>query len=205
MKITVIVEGGTEKAFGAHLRDFLQPRLTGRMPNLDFLPYHGRIPSGEKLRRSVNHLLFDRRSPSDHVIALTDVYTGANPPDFFDASDAKSKLRLWVGDEPRFHPHAAQFEFEAWLLPYWTRIQEMAGHNQAAPGGDPESVNHNNPPARRIKEVFRRGRGRYDYVKPRDASRILREQDLSLAIGFCPELKSLVNSILSICEGDQIP
>ena len=207
MKITLIVEGNTEKAFLPHLRSYLQPRLVaGNMPNLDIYPYNGRIPKGDKLKRQVERLLSDRHRPSDHVIALTDVYTGANPPDFSDAADAKAKMRQWVGSEPRFHPHAAQFEFEAWLLPYRPRIQELAGrHNQAAPGGDPEKINHGNPPSNRIKEALRRRQGRYDYVKPRDAGRILRDQDLSLAVNRCAELKALVNSILEICGGEIIP
>ena len=60
------------------------------------------------------------------MIALTDVYTGNR--DFQDAEDAKEKMREWVGENPRFFPHAAQFEFEAWLLPFWTTIQRLAGH-----------------------------------------------------------------------------
>ena len=112
-------------------------------------------------------------------------------------------MRAWVGPEPRFHPHAAQFDFEAWLLPYWPRIQELASHNQSAPGGDPEKVNRNSPPSRRIKEVFRRGRQRA-YVKTRDVDRILQGQDLRVSVEQCSELKALVNTILGICGGDRI-
>ncbi len=202
MKITLIVEGNTETAFLPHLRTFLHPRLPRGMPNLDSLSYNGRIPTGEKLKKDVQRLLNGRNS-SDHVIALTDVYTGSNPPDFLDAADAKSKMRSWVGDEPRFHPHAAQFEFEAWLLPYWSRIQQLAGHNQSAPGGNPENVNHNNPPSRHIQEIFRRG-GRRRYKKTIEPKGILRDNDLSLAVNRCPELKSLVNSILDICGGQLV-
>ena len=196
MKITLIVEGSTEKAFLPHLRNYLQPRLADRMPILDPYPSNGSIPKGDKLKREVARLLSDRRSPSDHVIALTDVYTGANPSDFSDAADAKAKMRQWVGHEPKFHPHAAQFEFEAWLLPYLPQILN---------GRNPEQVNHNNPPSHRIKDALRRGQGRYNYVKPRDTNRILDKEDLNKAIQQCPELKSLVNTILSICGGQTIP
>ena len=110
----------------------------------------------------------------------------------------------WVGKEPRFHPHAAQYEVEAWLLPYWPQIQKLARHDQSAPSGDPECINHHNPPARRIREVFRRGKSR-DYVKTRDFGKILEGQDLSAAIARCPELKALVNTILNICGGQTIP
>ena len=114
-------------------------------------------------------------------------------------------MRRWVGDDEKFHPHAAQFDFEAWLLPYWTTIQRLAGHNKAAPTGNPESVNHNNPPAHRIKEIFEIGQCRASYVKPRDAGRILRDNDLSEAVNQCSELKALVNTILKLSGGKALP
>lgn len=186
-----------------HLRRFLEPRLQGRMPNIDCMPCDGRIPTNEKLRRSVEKLLTGRNA-ADYVIALTDVYTGSQPPDFTDASDARNKMRRWVGNETRFHPHAAQYDFEAWLLPYWSDIQRLAGHNLAVPSGNPENVNHNNPPAHRIKRLFEIGRRR-SYVKPRDAGRILRDNDLANTIAQCVELKAFVNTILTLCGGNPIP
>lgn len=183
-----------------YLREFLKPRLPGSMPKLDTFPYDGRIPKGDKLKRVVANLLQGRYS-SDHVISLTDVYTGTNPPDFVDAQDAKQQMREWVGPNDRFHPHAAQHDFEAWLLPYWGTIQKLARHNQSAPPGNPELVDHNNPPAHRIKEIFEIGQCRDSYVKPRDAGRILRDNDLSVSIHACQELKSFVNTIISVCGG----
>jgi hypothetical protein len=204
MKITIIVEGKTEKSFMPHLREFLKTRLSGNMPNLDPFPYHGHIPEGDRLSRVVTHL-FQGRNASDHVIALTDVYTGITPPVFIDAQDAKNKMRGWVGQDPRFHPHVAQYDFEAWLLPYWLTIQRLAGHNRLAPPGRPETVNHNNPPSHRIEEIFNSGGCRDSYVKPRDASRILRQNDLLITINQCTELKALVNTILSVSGGNVIP
>lgn len=204
MKIALIVEGKTEKAFLSILRDFLRRHLAGRMPNIDPAPYDGRIPTGDKLKRVVTNLLSGSKA-SDHVIALTDVYTGSRPPDFRDAADAKTKMRQWVGTEPRFHPHAAQYDFEAWLLPYWQTIQRLAGHNRAAPAANPETVNHTNPPAHCIKEIFHIGSKGRAYVKPRDALRILKENDLWVAINQCRELKAFVNTIVSISAGEVIP
>ncbi len=205
MRISIIVEGETENAFLPCLRSYLATRLAGRMPKLDAVPCDGRIPTREKLRRVVHNLLNDRKKPADHVIALTDVYTGTRPPDFCDAAEAKAKMRQWVGDEPRFHPHAAQYDFEAWLLPYWVTIRRLAGHNRNPPPGAPENVNHNNPPSYRIREVFRTGRSGRRYVKPRDARRILKDNGLSEAIEQCSELKSFVNTILSACDAQVIP
>jgi hypothetical protein len=183
MRLAIICEGRTETAFKSVLHDFLKPRLAGNMPKLDLFPCSGRVYTHEKLRRTVEKLLSDRKQPADAVIALTDVYTGTNPPEFADAADAKQKLRQWVGDEPRFYPHVALHDFEAWLLPYWDEIQKLAGSNRARPGRNPEQVDHGNPPAHRIQEVFRTGTKGRAYVKPRDANRILRGKDLLVAGG----------------------
>jgi len=204
VKISIIVEGKTETAFKRYLIKFLASHLSGRMPKLDFVSYNGRIPKENKLKRVVENLLSGHR-PADHVIALTDVYTGANPPDFENAEEAKRKMKEWVGSESKFHPHAAQHDFEAWLLPYWSTIQRLARHNQNAPSGNPELVNHNRPPAHRIKEIFGIGNSRDSYVKPRDAGRILKDNDLSVAIDQCSELKEFVNTILSVSGGTVIP
>ena len=198
-----MVEGKTEKAFVPFLRAFLESHLLGKMPTLSPNVYNHRIPTEDSLRRRVVNLL-DGPNPSDGVIALTDVYTGSKPPEFFDALDAKRKMRQWVGNEARFYPHAAQFDFEAWLLPYWPRIQQLAKHNRTAPSGNPEMVNHNKPPSKHIQEIFRLGDGRNDYVKTRDAGRILKDADLNISIQQCSELKSLVNTILSICGGQTV-
>ena len=204
MRIVILVEGKTESAFRPHLIKYFETRLQGAMPKLDFHPYDGRIPTNDKLKRIVmNHL--GGKYPADHVIALTDVYTGTNPPDFLNATDAKEKMRVWVGPDARFHPHVALHDFEAWLLPYWTTIQNLAKHNKTAPSGIPESVNHNKPPSYHLKEIFEAGKCRDSYIKPRDANRILSDNDLSAAIDQCPELKSLINTILSACNETTIP
>ena len=97
MRVALIVEGKTEKAFTPHLKNYLQRHLANNMPRIDVNPHDGRIPTNDKLKRLVAALLGDSRRPADHVIALTDVYTGSRPPDFVDAADAKNKMRQWVG------------------------------------------------------------------------------------------------------------
>jgi hypothetical protein len=199
VKITILVEGRTEKAFFAHLREFLKPRLAGAMPNLDPFVCDGKIPQGNKLRRTVQALL---SRGSDVVIALTDVYTGSG--DFEDAEDAKNKMREWVGPNQRFFPHAAQHDFEAWLLPFWSDIQRLAEHNRVAPPGPPEQVDRTHPPSWHIREIFRVGTSGRDYSKPRDANRILQGEDLTVAAAACPELKKFLNTILTRCGGSAL-
>lgn len=195
MKIKIICEGKTEKAFKDCLHSFLQPLLPGKMPALKFDVHQGSIPTDDKLKRVVGQLL----KSSDAVIALTDVY-----PDYLDANDAKTKLRQWVGPEPRFYPHAAQHDFEAWLIPFWPRVTKLAGRAAKSPGKNPEKINHGHPPAHRFNQLFQAGSSRDGYNKPRDAKRILQDADLTTAIIVCPELKAFVNTIIQLCDQTKI-
>lgn len=201
MKIAILVEGATETAFKPVLLDFLKSRLQ-QMPKLKFIPHDGRVPKGDKLKRIVENLLIGKDA-FNAVIALTDVYTGTN--DFQDGADAKAKMREWVGNNANFYPHVAQHDFEAWLLPYWSKIQKLAKSNKSAPTGLPEKVNHGNPPSYRIKEIFETGKCQRSYSKIRDGARILKNQDLMASVNQCPELKAFINTILELCKGDLIP
>jgi hypothetical protein len=198
LRIAIIVEGATEAGFKKVLKDFLASRLAaGKSPKLQFITSDGRIPKSDFLKRDVERLL----TTNDAVVALTDVYTGTQPHDFETAADAKNKMRQWVGPEPRFHPHAAQYDFEAWLLPYWNRIRTLADSNRHAPSPHPETVNHRKPPSKHLAEVFLAGGKKRTYSKIRDGAAILRDQDLTVSAAACPELKCFLNTILKLCGG----
>ena len=109
----------------------------------------------------------------------------------------------WVGNNPKFYPHTALHDFEAWLLPYWETIRSLAKHNRSAPSGSPETVNHQKPPSYWIKEIFESGR-QSSYDKPIHGAKILKKNELMIAIQACPELKAFVNQIISLCDGSQI-
>lgn|GEM_PF-593177 len=67
------------------------------MPNLDFTPEDGGLPNRGKLKRVVEHLLNGRRV-ADAVIALTDVYTGHQPPLFAGAAVCGSDSTAATGN-----------------------------------------------------------------------------------------------------------
>ena len=184
MKIAILIEGKTEKAFMPALREFIKGRGAPTTTQVRSYPSDGRIPKRGALKQMVERLLCTR---ADAVVALTDVYTGSR--DFEDAADAKRKMRSWVGHDDQFFPHAAQYEFEAWLLPYWPDVQRLAKHNRGIPGRTPELVNHNKPPSVWLTEIFEAGKSGRSYSKVRDAGRILRDNDLTVAANACPELK----------------
>jgi hypothetical protein len=194
VRIAILVEGATEAVFKDALHRWLKAKVPDRMPKLSFLKQNGRLPKEDKLKRMVTRLLSDY----DAVIALTDVYTGTNPPDFTDAADAKAKMRAWVGDEPKFYPHAAQHDFEAWLLPYWDKVRALAGSDRNRPAANPETVNHGHTPSRHLQDVFLAGSKKRSYSKTRDAAAILRDQDLSVAASACPELQAFLDTVLAL-------
>lgn len=199
MRVAILVEGPSDTAVRELLTSFLKTRIRGRMPKIVYFPQGGRIPKGTALRRIVSQQL----GHFDFVVAITDVYTGQR--EFHSADDAKSQMRSWVGNEPRFFPHAAQYEFEAWLIPYWASVCRIARTTRAAPSSKPETINHGRPPSKCLEQVFRSGPLKRGYSKTRDAAAILRDQDLSIAIEACPELKALVNTLLGIVGEPEIP
>lgn len=181
MNIILMVEGKTEKAILEPLRNFLAPKLPNKMPKFMLRPYHHLIPKKNNLKFEVNRYLNGPKDPADAVIALTDVYTGKR--EFKDAKDAKSKMKEWVGNESRFYPCAAQYEFEAWLLPFWEDLQKMAKHNASSPGPNPELINHSNPPSKRIKNLFRGGTESI-YKNSGRAKNIARQRPVHSRIGL---------------------
>lgn len=207
VKIVIMVEGKTERAFKPTLVSFLATRLEGQMPALRPRAYDGGVPTGETLLRHVQNYL-SGKDPADHVIWLTDVYVDKQNPGkglWRTGDDAKKLARQWVGQEPRFHPHVALHDFEAWLLPYWDRIKDHAKTNRNAPSGAPETVNHQKSPAYHLHEAYMTGSEKRAYLKTKDPQAILRGQDLTKAIEACPELKAFVNTILRLSGGALIP
>lgn len=202
MNIVILVEGETEEALLPVLRKFINDRLAHgtKRPRLQINCYDGRVPTGDRLRKIVEREL---SLEADAVIALTDVYTGS--PEFQNAADAKQKMLEWTRHNKHFYPHTALHDFEAWLLPYWDEIKKLSGTSRSAPAISPEGVNHNKPPAQLLAEVFRSGTRRKSYSKVRDAARILKGKDLTIAANACPELKHFLNRILGLCGGQLIP
>ena len=91
MKIAIIFEGETEKAFLPHLRRFLQTRLAGRMPKLDPFPCDGRIPKGVKLKQEVERLLSNHNFPP--LRRIRELFLAGNRRRYIKTRDAGRILR----------------------------------------------------------------------------------------------------------------
>jgi hypothetical protein len=151
-----------------------------------------------KLRGRIRLELRDPRVTA--VIGLIDVY-----PNFPSAADAKDFLRQAADSNPRFYAHAAQYDVEAWLLPYWNDICRRTGVQRAAPGPQPEQVDLQHPPSRRLEELYRLATPGRKYVKPIEMTAILRDKDLTIAADQCPELKCLLNTLLALADLTRLP
>ncbi len=123
-----------------------------------------------------------------------------------DASAAKQFLleaARSAGVTHGFYAHAAQYDVEAWLLPYWDDICRRVGAQQNSPGNHPEQVNGVKPPSYRLREYYQRGRR--EYTKTLEMPAILEGKDLMIAATACPELKSLLNTLLSLSNLPLLP
>ena len=141
-----LVEGKTETAVKEVLKKFLdsQAAVQGRpRVGLKTKPLDSKLLSDERLRDQVAISLRDPEV--ECVVALIDVY-----PAFPSAQAAKTFLRDAVGANPQFHAHAAQFDTEAWLLPFWPDICRKLRVQRQPPGANPEQIDRQNPPSRRL-------------------------------------------------------
>lgn len=193
MTIVLLVEGDTETALKASLKRFLDERAQAEnKPAVRFKAKDIMSLNSQRLGRRVKLELSDPTVTA--VVGLIDVY-----PNFGDAAAAKRFLRQAVGDEPRFYAHAAQFEVEAWLLPYWDAICRRVNVRQSPPADLPEQVNLQNPPSRRLSELYQRAKPRpRKYVKTIEMAAILHDKDLTVAAAQCPEFKAFLNTLLTL-------
>ena len=199
MTIVLLVEGNTETALRDKLKSFLDERAAMESkPKMALRPKDIMALNPGKLCHRVRLELRDPRVTA--VVGLIDVY-----PEFTSASDAKRFLRDAVGDEPRFYAHTAQYDVEAWLLPYWDFVCKRLGVQRARPGADPEQVNLERPPSRRLDELYRIAKPPRKYIKPLEMAAVLRNQDLTVAAAQCSELKSLLNTLLTLAGLTLLP
>ncbi len=200
MTIVLLVEGATETALKHKLKAFLDTRAEREgHPKVALRTRDIMSPSEAKLRGRIR---LELRDPQvEAVVGLIDVY-----PEFTSATKAKEFLRRAADGEPHFYPHVAQYEVEAWLLPYWDTICQRVGVQQKLPGQHPEQVNLNKPPSKRLATLYRLAKPRpRKYVKTIEMAAILHDKDLTIAASQCPELKSLLNTLLTLGNLTPLP
>jgi hypothetical protein len=195
LTIILLVEGSTEKTLTDKIKEFLDERATAHGRSRVRLQTRKiKSTSPEALGRQIKLELQSRNTEA--VVGLIDVF-----PQFQRANAAAAKRFLievahQVGVTRGFYAHAAQYDVEAWLLPYWDDICRRIGAAQGRPGSDPEQVDGNKPPSYHLQDLYQ-SVGR-KYVKTTEMSAILKGKDLVVAANVCAELKSLLNTLLQL-------
>jgi hypothetical protein len=191
--IVLLVEGETEMALKAVLKRFLDQRATEHgQPHVRLRTRKIKNMNRDSLGRQIR--LESQARENTAVVGLLDVF-----PRFEHANAAKSFLveaARRAGVTRGFYAHAAQYDVEAWLLPYWDDICRRIGIRQGQPASNPEEVNGINPPAHRLRELYRRAKR--DYTKTTEMPILLADKDLTIAANACPEFKSLLNTLLDL-------
>ncbi len=194
MKIVLLVEGDTERALKGHIKAFLDQRAQAAGRPRVRLETRGKVNvKPHKLKQRVG---LELRAPDvKAVVGLIDVF-----PRFKSATQAKAYLAE-SADHPKFYAHAAQFDVEAWLLPYWADICRRVRVTQKTPGSNPETVDQMNPPAYRLRKLYQRAKPRpRKYVKTTEMFAILKGKDLTLSANQCPEFKAFLNTLLKLSD-----
>ena len=198
MSIVLLVEGKTETALKDRLKRFLDQHATKEGRPKTALRTKDIMTLNEgKLRGRIRLELRDPQVLA--VVCLIDVH-----PNFSSAQKAKEFLRQAADEDPRFFAHAAQYEVEAWLLPYWDAICRRVGVNRAVPGHQPEQVDLDHPPSHRLEELYRLATPKRKYIKTIEMAAILQGNDLTIAASLCPEFKSLLNTLLCLGGLEQL-
>ncbi len=202
MTIILLVEGETEIALKRHLKDFVDQRAR----------LHGRSFIALKTRKikSLNREALGRQirlelesHDTQAVVGLIDVFPQFKRADASAAKQFLMEAARSAGITHGFYAHAAQYDVEAWLLPYWNDICQRVGVQQSSPGNHPEQVNGVRPPSYRLREFYQRAKR--EYTKTLEMPIILEGKDLTIAAGACPELKSLLNTLLSLSNLPLLP
>ncbi len=192
MTVVLVAEGATELALERALKAFLDERATAEgRPKVALRTKPTMSLNANRLRRDVELELSSPRVTA--VVGLIDVY-----PEFSSASEAKEWQRQAVGAERRFYPHAAQYDVEAWLLPYWDVICGRLSVRRTRPGPQPEQVDRDKPPSKHLEALYAAAHPPRKYVKRIEMLTILRRQNLTVAADQCPELKALLNTLLAL-------
>lgn len=200
MTIVLLMEGDTEAALKTHLKAFLDHRAAREgkpAVRLKTKPVVGR--SKGTFHKRVRLELDEPGVRA--VVALVDVY-----PDHRNAAEAKQKLCEKAGSPPNFYAHAAQYDVEAWLLPFWNDICDDLNVAQGPPGAHPEEVDADRPPSKRLRELYGRAKQpKRSYSKVTEMRRLLEGKDLTVIASQCSEFKLFLNTLLTLSDLSPLP
>jgi len=199
----LLVEGQTEIALKRIIKEYLdqraeeqgQPRI--RLQTRRFK----RLNNSEEMGRQIKFEL--QTQGVDAVIGLVDVFPHFRHADAAIAKRFLNEAARRAGVTHGFYAHAAQYDVEAWLIPFWEDVCQRIGVHQGRPGNRPEQVDGTHPPSYRLRDLYRRAQR--EYTKTTEMSAILKGKDLTIAANACPELKNLLNTLLALSYLPTLP
>lgn len=196
-KIIIICEGPTEVNA---VKLFLEPKIKEYTISVGLKP----LVTGHNRNKIRNYVQDAIEKNAKAVFSIFDIYNFPWPDDSksddiaVKLNKSKSFLVKEIGlSSDRFFPHFSVHETEAWFFSDNNVINNVLGDkgNHAHPS--PEIINFQNPPSRRLNDLFiRHQKSRYN--KKTDSDRIFRRLDFSKVNAACPYFKAFFDDLLKV-------
>ncbi|HOC92079.1 MAG TPA: DUF4276 family protein [bacterium] len=206
MKILLFVEGKTENIITqVFLKKWLDSQLDKKI-SVKPIVFDG---CGDYLKRAgkKSQLHLDN-SEVIAIFGLLDLYglpekcKGGNTVDE-KTNFARKKIIESLPKEcrPKFHQHFAVHELEAWLL----SDPKIFPNEIKLPGccDNPETVDFDTPPAKLLKELFRKNKKNYSYKKTIDGVNLFKKLSPDTVRDKCPNFKKFTDEILAAAKNAQ--
>jgi len=203
MRFILFVEGDTEqKVAPSFLKRWLDPKLT-KPVGIKAVKFRGWAELvKETPKKAKMYLESSMYTDVLGVIGLMDLYGPSYPNGLTSAGDrlswAKNKLEKSVASE-RFRMFFAVHEVEAWLLSQPQIFPRQVIRDIEKTSTHPEDVDFDTPPSRLLGELYWNTMKR-TYKKVAYGSQLFDKLDPELAAGKCPELKRMLECMLSMAK-----
>jgi len=206
VKFILFVEGHTEhQAIAAFLKRWLDPRLPVPV-GVQTVRFDGWAEMVRDAPQKAKMFLNAPKGDVVAVIALLDLY-GLQLPYPSEVNSAAERiawgtehLQQHVG-ENRFRQFFAVHETEAWLLSQPGLFPSEVSRSLKSKTDKPELVNGDEPPAKLLDRLYKSTSGR-GYKKVTEARNLFPKLDPSAAYAKCPNLRSLLDTMLELAGTD---
>jgi hypothetical protein len=204
MKFILFVEGWTESVcVPAFLKRWLDVRLEKRV-GVKPVRFEGCVEfEREMSKKAIMYLNGPDQADIVGVVGLLDLYGPTfYPENTTTASErlswATTKLEKRVGHD-KFKMFFAVHEVEAWLLSDPTLFPREVGRALRSESEHPEEVNFDNPPSKRLNDVYFRKTDR-GYKKTTHGSQLFAKLDPDVAASKCPQLRCMLECMLEMAK-----
>ena len=141
------------------------------------------------------------------VFTLVDLY-GMNRVQHNAGDDLATKVnqvKQWLEEDlppemsERFHSHVSVHEVEAWLLADGHCLAKRLNEKNIKPDPNAETRNFENPPSRRLKELFKK-HGRYDYYKLKDGVPLFKDAKFDTVYKSCSYFRAFYDGLKTTAQ-----